>query len=83
MDVDAGHYRGDAQQYLAAKGNMDRNGASAVNRSHLARKDQQNTDHDPGPPPMDEVDQIGIIVQRGPDTANTAMPSPVRRAGRF
>ena len=75
MDVDAGHHSGDAQQYLAAKGDMDRNGASAINRSNLARKDQQKADHDPGPPPMDEVDQIGIIVQRGPDTGSPIDPA--------
>ena len=74
-NIHAGHHGCNAEQYLGAERavNGDRGGARPA--SYPPRQNEQKTNHNPGPPAVEEMDQIGVIVQRSPDACRPVDPA--------
>ena len=63
-DRSSAPHSGDSKQNLGPKGTVNRHRGAPIQRAQGAGQNHQHADHCPGPPAVDEVDQIGVAGER-------------------
>jgi len=66
-NVDVRHHGCDSENHLRAEGCMDSNRGFTGMASYPPCEHDEEGNRDPCPPAMDIVDQVMVIVERGPD----------------